>query len=101
MFQSFSAYSDEATTMVLHNPNNWHWVNKDVREWAREYLEKSIVGTSAEEEDVSAKVSKITSADGDCDVSQRKGKVITLFDIKLEMEYEGKTKHCIEFGCID
>ena len=35
--------------MVLHNPNNWHWVNKDVREWAREYLEKSLVGTSAEE----------------------------------------------------
>jgi activator of HSP90 ATPase len=25
-------------------------------------------------------------------VSQRKGKVITLFDIKLQLEYEGKTK---------
>ncbi|KAK3168781.1 hypothetical protein OEA41_005229 [Lepraria neglecta] len=84
--------------MVLHNPNNWHWVNKDVREWAREYLEKSLVGTSAKEGDVSAKVSKITSADGDCDVSQRKGKVITLFDIKLEMEYEGETKDAEDVG---
>lgn len=75
--------------MVLHNPNNWHWVNKDVREWARDYLEKTLVGTSAEEGDVTAKVSKIMSMDGDVDVSQRKGKVITLFDVKLQMEYEG------------
>ncbi|MCJ1274848.1 hypothetical protein MMC21_002646 [Puttea exsequens] len=78
--------------MVLHNPNNWHWVNKDVREWAKEYLEKALVGTSAEEGDVTANVSKIMSMDGDVDVSQRKGKVITLFDVKLQMEYEGTTK---------
>ena len=75
--------------MVLHNPNNWHWVNKDVREWAREDLDKTLVGTSAEADDVTAKVTKIMSMDGDVDVSQRKGKVITLFDVKLQMEYEG------------
>lgn len=75
--------------MVLHNPNNWHWVNKDVREWARQYLEQSLVGTSSEQGDVSATVSKILSMDGDVDVSQRKGKVITLFDVKLQMEYQG------------
>lgn len=78
--------------MVLHNPNNWHWVNKDVREWARQYLEKNLVGTSAEHGDVSATVSKILSMDGDVDVSQRKGKVITLFDVKLQLEYEGSAK---------
>jgi activator of HSP90 ATPase len=27
--------------------------------------------------------------DGDVDVSQRKGKVITIFDVKLQLEYEG------------
>lgn len=78
--------------MVLHNPNNWHWVNKDVREWARQYVEKSLIGTSAEQGDVSATVSKILSMDGDVDVSQRKGKVITLFDVKLQLEYEGSAK---------
>ena len=87
--------------MVLHNPNNWHWVNKDVREWAREYLLKSLVGTSAKEGDVSVKVSKITSLDGDCDVSQRKGKVITLFDLRLDMEYEGEWESHTELGCRD
>ncbi len=75
--------------MVRHNPNNWHWVNKDVSEWARDYLDKTLTTTSAKEGDVSAKVSKIVSMDGDVDVSQRKGKVITLYDVKLQLEYEG------------
>ena len=75
--------------MVLHNPNNWHWVNKDVREWAREYLEENLVGIEAEDGDVEAKISKVISMEGDVDVSQRKGKVITLFDVKVELEYEG------------
>ncbi|KAI9838359.1 MAG: hypothetical protein M1819_005627 [Sarea resinae] len=78
--------------MVLHNPNNWHWVNKDVSVWAREYLEKNLVGLKSGEDGVSAEVSKILSMDGDVDVSQRKGKVITLFDLKLSLEYQGKTK---------
>ena len=47
------------------------------------------MGTSAEQNDVAAKVSKVMSMDGDVDVSQRKGKVITLFDVKLQLEYEG------------
>jgi activator of HSP90 ATPase len=75
--------------MVLHNPNNWHWVNKDVSPWAKEYLEKALVGLKAEESGVTARVDSILSMEGDCDVSQRKGKVITLFDVKLKLEYSG------------
>ena len=75
--------------MVLHNPNNWHWVNKDASEWARDYLDSSLTTISAKEGDVSAKISKIVSMDGDVDVSQRKGKVITLYDVKLQLQYEG------------
>lgn len=76
--------------MVLHNPNNWHWVNKDASEWAQEYLGRTLTNLSAEEGGVSAKVTKVISVDGDVDVSQRKGKVITLFDVKLQLEYEGQ-----------
>ena len=32
----------------------------------------------------------VQSMEGDVDVSQRKGKVITLYDIKLQLEYEGE-----------
>ncbi|KAL6232562.1 hypothetical protein BDW75DRAFT_217534, partial [Aspergillus navahoensis] len=78
--------------MVLHNPNNWHWVNKDVSAWAKTYLKDKLRAVSAEEDGVTAKVSDVLTMDGDVDVSQRKGKVITLFDVKLQLEYEGKTK---------
>ncbi|KAK2762062.1 hypothetical protein FQN54_001069 [Arachnomyces sp. PD_36] len=78
--------------MVLHNPNNWHWVNKDASGWAKQYLEENLTSISAEEGGVTASIKKVVSMDGDVDVSQRKGKVITLFDVKLQLEYEGKTK---------
>lgn len=76
--------------MVLHNPNNWHWVNKDVSQWTRDYLTKELVGLKAEKDGNSAEISKILSMDGDVDVSQRKGKVITIYDVKLQLEYTGK-----------
>lgn len=75
--------------MVLHNPNNWHWVNKDASAYAKQYLQDHIVGIAAEDNGVAANISKILTMDGDVDVSQRKGKVITLFDVKLQLEYEG------------
>jgi len=75
--------------MVLHNPNNWHWVNKDVSGWTKEFLETSIKGLTAEENGVTAQLDKLISMDGDVDVNQRKGKVITIFDVKLIIEYSG------------
>ncbi|OQO13466.1 hypothetical protein B0A48_01694 [Cryoendolithus antarcticus] len=78
--------------MVLHNPNNWHWVNKDVSGWTREYLDKELIGLSTEKDGNSAEISKVLSMEGDVDVSQRKGKVITIFDVRLQLEYIGKVK---------
>ncbi|KAH7036713.1 Aha1domain family protein [Macrophomina phaseolina] len=78
--------------MVLHNPNNWHWVHKDVGTWTREYLEKDLTGISVEADGVTAQVDRVISMDGDVEVSQRKGKVITIFDVKLQLEYSGKNK---------
>lgn len=76
--------------MVLHNPNNWHWVSKDVTPWAKDYLTKELVGIQADKDGVTAQVSSLLSMDGDVEVSQRKGKVITIFDVKLQLEYTGK-----------
>jgi activator of HSP90 ATPase len=76
--------------MVLHNPNNWHWVNKDVSEWARNYLQENLSKIKADKGDVAAHIIKVASMDGDVDVSQRKGKVITLFDVKLKLDFEGE-----------
>ncbi|POR38308.1 Uncharacterized protein TPAR_01498 [Tolypocladium paradoxum] len=75
--------------MVLHNPNNWHWVNKDVSKWARQWFEENLAKVDAKDGDVEVRISKVQSMDGDVDVSQRKGKVITIFDVKLVLEYTG------------
>ncbi|CAK7205853.1 Co-chaperone [Sporothrix eucalyptigena] len=75
--------------MVLHNPNNWHWVNKDAAPWAKQWFEDNLTTLSAEQGDVKARISKVISSDGDVDVSQRKGKVITIYDVKLVLEYSG------------
>jgi activator of HSP90 ATPase len=75
--------------MVLHNPNNWHWVNKDVRDWAKQWFKDNLTKLEAEDGDVKARISNVQSVDGDVDVSQRKGKVITIFDVKLVLEYSG------------
>ncbi|KAL7924211.1 HSP90 associated protein [Trichoderma austrokoningii] len=77
--------------MVLHNPNNWHWVNKDASGWAKDWFGENLTKLEAENGDVKAKITKIQSMSGDVDVSQRKGKVITIFDVKLVLEYSGST----------
>jgi activator of HSP90 ATPase len=76
--------------MVLHNPNNWHWVDKPVSPWAKEWFEKELIGLEAEDDTAKAKIDSVMSMDGDCDVCQRKGKVIAIFDLKLVLEFSGK-----------
>jgi activator of HSP90 ATPase len=78
--------------MVLHNPNNWHWVNKDASGWTKSWLEGSIKDLKAEEGGVTAQLDKLVSMDGDVDVNQRKGKVITIFDVKVVLEYSGEDR---------
>ena len=66
---------------------------------ARDYLGKTLTTISAEQDGMSANITKISSMEGDVDVSQRKGKVITLFDVKLEMEWKGTLRHiCWNLG---
>ncbi|KAI5777508.1 activator of Hsp90 ATPase [Geopyxis carbonaria] len=82
--------------MVLHNPGNWHWVNKDARDWALEYFTEKLTTISAEEKGVSAQIVKVLGIEGDVDVSQRKGKIITIFDVKVRLEYNGKNADDVE-----
>ncbi|ROW03590.1 hypothetical protein VPNG_07150 [Cytospora leucostoma] len=77
--------------MVLHNPNNWHWVNKDVAPWTKQWFDENLTKLEAEDGETKVKVSKVVSSDGEADVSQRKGKVITIYDLKLVLEYAGST----------
>ncbi|KAG7127296.1 hypothetical protein HYQ44_000214 [Verticillium longisporum] len=62
----------------------------DVSPWAKEYLATTLLKLQAEDGGVTAKISKLVSMDGDVDVSQRKGKVITVFDVDIFAESKDK-----------
>lgn len=66
-----------------------HWTNKNCQAWAKEYFQTKLTQISAQEETNSVSIKKVSSCDGDVDISQRKGKIITLFDVKLVLDFEG------------
>jgi len=78
--------------MVLHNPSNWHWVDKPCAPWAKQWFENELIGIDAKDDSATARISNVMSMDGDCDVCQRKGKVIAIYDLKLVLEYNGEIK---------
>ncbi|KAI5961881.1 AHA1 [Candida pseudojiufengensis] len=78
--------------MVVNNPNNWHWVDKNCLNWSKEYFQNNLVGLIGENETSSVKIVDVSSVEGDVDVSQRKGKVISLFDLKIVLSYKGSNE---------
>jgi activator of HSP90 ATPase len=79
--------------MVVNNPNNWHWVDKNCISWTREYFGEKLTGLSVTQDDVKVGITAVSSVEGDVDVCQRKGKVISLFDIKLLLEFSGTSEN--------
>lgn len=75
--------------MVVNNPNNWHWVDKNCIDWTRNYFNEKLNNLSVTENDKLVKVSSVSSIEGDVEVCQRKGKVISLFDIKMTLDISG------------
>ncbi|KAJ3188415.1 hypothetical protein HDU85_005566 [Gaertneriomyces sp. JEL0708] len=72
------------------NVNNWHWVEKNVFPWAKDYLTANLQGTSASDGDVTVSVDNVRSVTGDVDINQRKGKVLTIYDIAMTLEWKGE-----------
>lgn len=75
--------------MVVNNPNNWHWVDKNCLPWSVEYFKKHLTGLNATGSDEFVHIEEVSSVEGDVDVSQRKGKVISLFDIRIVLTFHG------------
>lgn len=77
--------------MVVNNPNNWHWVDKNCINWAKEYFQNKLIGISTGNvnDEKYSYIKKITSIEGDCEVNQRKGKVISLYDLQMVLIFEG------------
>ncbi len=71
------------------NVNNWHWVEKNCNPWAKDYFTTKFVGTKAEEGEKSVSITELSSFSGDVDLNQRKGKIITIYDVEMKLKWSG------------
>jgi len=88
---------------------NWHWKNKNVTRWAKEWFERELTSITikGEKDGESVTISEIKEVDGDVELGQRKSKsvyawlpmeemlidedarLITIFDCKIDIAWEG------------
>ncbi|KAJ3153714.1 hypothetical protein HK101_001719 [Irineochytrium annulatum] len=72
------------------NVNNWHWVEKNCFPWANDYLKEKLTGVSVEVNGTHVESTGVTSVTGDVDINQRKGKLITVYDLAMNVSWTGK-----------
>ncbi|KAF9261187.1 hypothetical protein L218DRAFT_870561 [Marasmius fiardii PR-910] len=72
---------------------NWHWKNKNVTKWGKDWFEKELLAISVkgEKEGEELHVSDVKEVDGDIELGQRKSKLITIYDCKITVAFEGTT----------
>ncbi|KAJ3308707.1 hypothetical protein HDV04_000963 [Boothiomyces sp. JEL0838] len=71
------------------NVNNWHWVDKNCLPWAKDYFVERLTNISVDHNGTSVSISEVTDVTGDCDLNQRKGQVINIFDLQLKLKWKG------------
>ncbi|THH28395.1 hypothetical protein EUX98_g5793 [Antrodiella citrinella] len=69
---------------------NWHWKNKNVTPWAKSWFERELVTVSVDGDgEEQAEISEVTYMEGDVELGQRKSKLITIYDCKVELKWKG------------
>ncbi|WWC89442.1 uncharacterized protein L201_004366 [Kwoniella dendrophila CBS 6074] len=70
----------------------YHWRNKNCAPFAHDWVKKVLPGLKVEQGDSYAEITEVTSVSGDCDLGQRKGKLLTIYDLEVEAKWAGKAK---------
>ncbi|CAO3638016.1 unnamed protein product [Cunninghamella echinulata] len=73
------------------NVNNWHWVNKNCLPWSQQYFTEQLEGLKVEDNGAEVQITKMIETDGDVELCQRKGKLITIFDVRIQLAWKGIT----------
>jgi len=70
---------------------NWHWKNKNVSPWAKAWFERELTTISIQNEgsEEVVSISNVKDVEGDVELGQRKSKLITIYDCKVELEWSG------------
>lgn len=55
---------------------NWHWKNKNITQWGKEWFERELttLSVTGDNEKEVVSISKVTDVDGDIELGQRKSK---------------------------
>ncbi|KAF8743357.1 Activator of Hsp90 ATPase, N-terminal, partial [Rhizoctonia solani] len=81
-----------ATSNMPTSTANWHWKNKNVTPWAKTWFEQELVTVSHSEGGSEVKITSVNEVDGDCELGQRKSKLITIYDCKVVLSWTGENK---------
>ncbi|RUS21410.1 activator of Hsp90 ATPase [Endogone sp. FLAS-F59071] len=57
--------------------------------WAKDYFNEQLVGVAVEKDGLTAQTDSVTEVTGDVDLNQRKGKIITIFDVQMTINWSG------------
>ena len=59
---------------------NWHWKNKNVSRWAREWFEHELltIAVAGDREGEIVSISEVTDVVGDVELGQRKSKYVSM-----------------------
>jgi activator of HSP90 ATPase len=69
---------------------NWHWKNKDVTRWGKEWFGRELTTLTVKGDDEGeVSVSEVVYVDGDIELGQRKSKLITIYEVKIQLKWEG------------
>jgi activator of HSP90 ATPase len=65
---------------MAYSTANWHWKNKTVTPWAKEWFERELVTIQVEGSDGAVvSVERVISVDGDVEIGRRKSKYVRAF----------------------
>jgi activator of HSP90 ATPase len=62
---------------MAYSTANWHWKNKTVTPWAKEWFERELITIQVEGSDGAViSVERVVSVDGDVELGRRKSKYV-------------------------
>ena len=69
-----------SVTPMAYSTANWHWKNKTVTPWAKEWFERELITIQVEGSDGAViSVESVVSVDGDVELGRRKSKYVCSF----------------------
>ncbi len=73
-----------SVSAMAYSTANWHWKNKTVTPWAKEWFERELVTVQVESPDGAVvSVERVIEVDGDVELGRRKSKYVRTSSVSL------------------